>query len=149
MDSGSDQASQQATAGSSSSQSSGQANIIVILSQFQQKENNFYVFYSLKKKNFMMQDKISAVLWMTRVFTILCTFFFIIPLTNYDPNALYQKALVASAATSALKLHQRMTNTPFAANREYFAKLMIEDSFHYLMFALIFLNIFPVTSKSH
>jgi hypothetical protein len=94
-----------------------------------------------------MQDKISVVLWMTRIFTIICTILFIVPITSYDLNALYSKALMASAATSALKLHQRMTTTPFAANREYLAKLMIEDSFHYLLFALIFLNVYPVTSK--
>ena len=93
-----------------------------------------------------MQDKISFVLWATRVFTIICTLLFVFPFTSYDPNALYQKALMASAATSALKLHQRMTNIPFQLNKEYLGRLIIEDSFHYLLYALIFLNVFPVTS---
>jgi hypothetical protein len=95
--------------------------------------------------NFIMQDKVSFVLWITRMATIVFTLLFIFPFTAYDPNTLYQKTLMASAATSALKLHQRMANIPFAANREYFAKLMIEDSCHYLLFALIFLNVYPVT----
>lgn len=95
--------------------------------------------------NYIMQDKLSFVLWITRMVTIVFTLLFIFPFTAYDQNTLYQKTLMASAATSALKLHQRMANIPFAANREYFGKLMIEDSCHYLLFALIFLNVYPVT----
>lgn len=94
---------------------------------------------------YIMQDKISALLYFTRILTIFFTFFFIIPVLGYDLNALYQKALLASAATSALKLHQRMSGTPFQLSRVYFANLIIEDSCHYLLYALIFMNNAPVT----
>jgi len=94
---------------------------------------------------YIMQDKISALLYFTRVLTIFFTFFFIIPVLGYDLNALYQKALLASAATSALKLHQRMSGVPFQLSRVYFANLIIEDSCHYLLYALIFMNNAPVT----
>ena len=108
----------------------------------------FHLFFMYcQKQNFIMQDKISFVLWATRMFTIVCTLFFIFPFTGYDPNALYQKALMASAATSALKLHQRMASIRFQLSKEYLGRLIIEDSFHYLLFALIFLNVFPVTSR--
>ena len=94
---------------------------------------------------FLMQDKISAVLLFTRAYSIICTIMFIVPIFGFDPNVLYQKALMSSAATSALKLHQRMLNVPLQLNREYLAKLVVEDSFHYLVYSLIFLNSSPIT----
>lgn len=54
---------------------------------------------------------------------------------------------MSSAATSALKLHQRVNSVRFQLNREYFGRLTVEDSFHYLLYALIFLNTFPITSN--
>lgn len=66
---------------------------------------------------------------------------------SYHPSTLYSKTLMSGAATSALKLHQRMLNVPFQFSREYLAKLLIEDSFHYLLYSLIFLNTYPVTSN--
>jgi len=94
---------------------------------------------------YVMQDKITVLLFLTRLFTVVCTFFFIIPISGYDLTALYSKSLMSSAATSALKLHQRMAGVPFQLNRAYFANLMIEDSFHYLLYALIFMSNPPIT----
>lgn len=94
---------------------------------------------------YMLQDKITALLFLTRLFTVVCTFFFIVPISGYDLNALYSKSLMSSAATSALKLHQRMTGVPFQLNRVYLSQLMLEDSFHYLLFALVFMNSAPIT----
>lgn len=54
---------------------------------------------------------------------------------------------MSNAATSALKLHQRVSSIPFQMNREYMANIFVEDSFHYLMYSFIFLNTQPVTSK--
>lgn len=64
-------------------------------------------------------------------------------------NALYQKALMSSAATSALKLHKRMAGVPFQLNRGYLNQLMIEDSFHYLIYGMVFMNNAPITGKLH
>lgn len=55
-------------------------------------------------------------------------------------NAFY-KVLLANAATSALRLHQRMPRLEFT--REYFALLLVEDSCHYLFFSTIFLYVSP------
>lgn len=96
-------------------------------------------------QQFIINDKISFILWLTRLFTIVCSFLFIIPLTGYDQQTLYQKALLGSAATSALKLHQRRAGTGFQLSREYFQNLVIEDSFHYLLYSIIFLNSYPIT----
>jgi len=94
---------------------------------------------------YITDDKISAVLWLTRLLTIVFSFLFIVPLFGYDPNTLFQKAMMSSAATSALKLHQRISNVPFQFSRDYFARLIVEDSFHYLLYSFIFLSISPVT----
>lgn len=53
----------------------------------------------------------------------------------------YYKVLLANAATSALRLHQRMPRITFT--REYFAMLLVEDSCHYLFFSTIFLYVSP------
>jgi hypothetical protein len=54
---------------------------------------------------------------------------------------------MGSAATSALRLHQRLAGTPFQLSRAYFQLLVVEDSFHYLIYSIIFLNSYPITSK--
>ena len=61
-----------------------------------------------------------------------------------NPYSSYQRALVASAATSALRVHQRMPQFQF--NREYFGRLFQEDSAHYLFYSLIFVTNTPLTS---
>lgn len=94
---------------------------------------------------YAMRDKITLLLFFTRLFTVACTFLYIIPILGYDINALFSKSLMASAATSALKLHQRMAGVPFQLNRIYLNQLMVEDSFHYLLFALIFMSNAPIT----
>lgn len=48
---------------------------------------------------------------------------------------------MASAATSALRLHQRMPRIAFT--REYLSLLLLEDSCHYLLFSMIFLYVSP------
>lgn len=56
----------------------------------------------------------------------------------------YQRALIASAATSALRLHQRIPAVQF--NMEFMRHLFMEDSCHYLLFAILFINSYPITS---
>lgn len=65
--------------------------------------------------------------------------------SRVNPYSCYQKALVANAATSALRLHQRLPNVRLT--REFLGRLLIEDSCHYLFFSLIFLYTYPITSK--
>lgn len=59
-------------------------------------------------------------------------------------HSLYQRALIANAATSALRLHQRLPN--FQLSREFLGMVMMEDSAHYLFYSLIFIMGYPVTS---
>ncbi|KAI0234621.1 Transmembrane protein 33 [Lamellibrachia satsuma] len=91
----------------------------------------------------MKEDKLAAVLWLTRLFTVVSSFLFMMPLLGGNPYSYYQKALLSNAATSALRLHQRLPN--FQLSREFMALLLQEDSAHYLIFSLIFLTSHPVT----
>ena len=60
------------------------------------------------------------------------------------PHSYYQKSLLSNAVTSALRLHQRVPNFQFS--REYFGRLFLEDSAHYLFYSLIFVTGPPVSS---
>ncbi|KAK2189790.1 hypothetical protein NP493_97g05029 [Ridgeia piscesae] len=91
----------------------------------------------------MKADKLQAVLWIMRLFTVVSSFLFMMPLLGGNPYSYYQKALLSNAATSALRLHQRLPN--FQLSREYLAQLLLEDSAHYLIFSLIFVTSYPVT----
>lgn len=89
----------------------------------------------------IVNDKIGFGLWSTRILTVvLATLGYFIPILSGflgDPVACYYKSLMASAATSALRLHQRMPRIQLT--REFAVTMMLEDSAHYLLFSLIFL----------
>ncbi|KPJ20895.1 Protein Kr-h2 [Papilio machaon] len=71
---------------------------------------------------------------------------------HFEPNSFYPssspvsafyKALLANAATSALRLHQRIPPREIALSREFLARFLLEDSAHYLFYSLIFMNVVP------
>ena len=66
---------------------------------------------------------------------------------NRNGYNMYSKALLANAATSALRLHQRLPRV--ALTREFFGQLFIEDSAHYLLYSMTFLYCPPITCESH
>ncbi|XP_053975135.1 Krueppel homolog 2 [Hylaeus anthracinus] len=90
----------------------------------------------------IIDNKIKVGLWITRLFTIIFTIGYIIPIFG-NPYNIYYKALMSSAATSALRLHQRVPRVQL--NRPFLNLLFLEDSFHYLFYSLIFLYAAPVT----
>lgn len=90
----------------------------------------------------VMDYKIDVALWATRVANLIFTIGYFIPLF-WNPYNAYYKALMANAATSALRLHQRLH--PVSLNRQFLMQLMAEDSCHYLFYAIIFLYVPPVT----
>ncbi|KDR16814.1 Krueppel homolog 2 [Zootermopsis nevadensis] len=93
-------------------------------------------------KQHVIDHKVEVALWATRVFTIIFTFGYFIPLLGNPYNA-YYKALISNAATSALRLHQRIPRVTLS--REFLSLLLLEDSCHYLFYSLIFLYVTPVT----
>ncbi|XP_034250688.1 Krueppel homolog 2 [Thrips palmi] len=90
----------------------------------------------------VLQYKIDVALWATRIATLVFTIGYFIPLF-WNPYNAYYKALMANAATSALRLHQRLH--PVSLTREFLMRLLTEDSCHYLFFCIIFLYVPPVT----
>jgi len=93
-------------------------------------------------KQHIITHKIDIGLWVTRVATIVFTLGYIIPIFG-NPYQSYYKALMANAATSALRLHQRLPQVQLT--REFFFQFLMEDSAHYLFFSIIFLYASPVT----
>ncbi|XP_043191912.1 transmembrane protein 33-like [Amphibalanus amphitrite] len=87
-------------------------------------------------------NKVTFALFCTRVAQILFAIGFVIPLFGSAANA-FSKCLVATVATSALRLHQRVPQLQLS--RQFLATLMAEDACHYLFFALIFLYSSPTT----
>ncbi|KAJ8971730.1 hypothetical protein NQ317_002560 [Molorchus minor] len=93
-------------------------------------------------KNHVVTHKIDCTLWAIRVISIIFTIGYILPVFGSSQNY-YYKVLLANAAISALRLHQRLGAVRLS--REFLAELLIEDSCHYLFYSLIFLYVTPVT----
>ncbi|MBV96283.1 Transmembrane protein 33, partial [Eschrichtius robustus] len=84
-------------------------------------------------------------MWLSRLFTVYCSALFVLPLLGlHEAASFYQRALLANALTSALRLHQRLPH--FQLSRAFLAQALLEDSCHYLLYSLIFVNSYPVTS---
>lgn len=89
--------------------------------------------------------KIEFILAVTRAVTVLSTICYLIGFPGPSENR-YKQALLMNAATSSLRLHQRMPPPPLnQLNRSYFMNLIREDSFHYLIFPLMFFTGQPIT----
>ncbi|KAJ8720490.1 hypothetical protein PYW08_005955 [Mythimna loreyi] len=93
-------------------------------------------------KAHIVANKIDVALWAIRILTVLFTIGYVLPLFNNPVSAFY-KALLANAATSALRLHQRIPAREIAISREFLARFFLEDSAHYLFYSLIFMNVVP------
>ncbi|XP_066141036.1 Krueppel homolog 2 [Euwallacea fornicatus] len=90
----------------------------------------------------IIEHKIDCGLWLMRVLVILFSFGYFIPLFGESQSA-YYKALIANAAISALRLHQRLGRVQFS--RQFVSQLVTEDSGHYLFYSLIFIFVAPAT----
>ncbi|XP_022902895.1 Krueppel homolog 2 [Onthophagus taurus] len=93
-------------------------------------------------KEHVISHKIDVALWAIRILTFLFTIGYLFPIFG-NANSCYYKALLANAATSALRLHQRLGMVRF--NTEFLRELFKEDSCHYLFYSLIYLYVAPVT----
>uniref|UniRef100_A0A8C8JUF9 Transmembrane protein 33 n=1 Tax=Oncorhynchus tshawytscha TaxID=74940 RepID=A0A8C8JUF9_ONCTS len=99
-------------------------------------------FYN--RTQFMLANKLETAMWLSRLFTIYCSVMFILPLLGPQAAAnFYQRALLANALTSALRLHQRLPH--FQLSRAFLAQALQEDSCHYLLYSLILVNSNPIT----
>ena len=92
----------------------------------------------------LMYSKRSEIFLLIIRFAVLVfTIFYLIPFTPFSSANLYQKSLLANAAISALRLHQRLP--PFRFSREYLTTVLFEDSAHYLLYSIIFISNYPIT----
>ncbi|XP_060935298.1 transmembrane protein 33 [Limanda limanda] len=93
---------------------------------------------------FLMSNKLETAMWLSRLFTVYCSVMFILPVLGpYAAANFYQRALLANALTSALRLHQRLPR--FQLSRAFLAQALQEDSCHYLLYSLILVNSSPIT----
>jgi transmembrane protein 33 len=112
-------------------------------------------------KNHMLENKIETALWCSRVLSIVFAIGYVLPIFGYveiywlmsinysrahtfpfrSSSSAFYKVLISNAATSALRLHQRLPRITFT--KEFLALLLLEDSCHYLFFSLIFLYVQP------
>ena len=88
--------------------------------------------------------RVDFILAVTRALTVLCTISYLIGFPGPSSNR-FKQALLLNAATSSLRLHQRMRPPPLnQLNVSYFMNLVREDSFHYLIFPLMFFSGHPI-----
>lgn len=89
--------------------------------------------------------KLEALLALVRALTVLCTLSYLTGIPG-PSHYRFKQALLLSAATSSLRLHQRMPPPPLnQLSRSYFMNLIGEDSFHYLIFPFMFFTGQPIT----
>ncbi|KAH8404344.1 hypothetical protein KR222_002875, partial [Zaprionus bogoriensis] len=85
-------------------------------------------------------NRIDSALWALRLLVIFFTINYVLPIITSQQSS-FNKVLLANAAISALRLHQRVP--AFSFSREFLARLFAEDSCHYMMYSLIFFSIRP------
>jgi len=93
-------------------------------------------------KAHIMGNKLDVALWATRALTLIFCLMYLVPIFGSSYSS-YQKVLMSNAATSALRLHQRIPNVQLS--REFLMSLLMEDSAHYLMYSIIFMYTSPIT----
>ncbi|KAK7576277.1 hypothetical protein V9T40_012563 [Parthenolecanium corni] len=99
-----------------------------------------YGFEALRRH--AIAHKLDMSMWVIRALALIFTFAYFIPIIGNPYNA-YYRILLANAAVSALRLHQRLPNP--SISKEFVIKLFAEDSCHYLLYSLIFLYVTPVS----
>lgn len=85
---------------------------------------------------FQFSGKTRRVIHRRSLFSILTLIIF------RNSQSAFYKVLMANAATSAFRLHQRLPRIQMT--KEFLAHLLAEDSCHYLFFSLIYLYVSPV-----
>ncbi|TNN08323.1 Transmembrane protein isoform 5 [Schistosoma japonicum] len=98
----------------------------------------------------LKSNYVNTAMYFARLGTLFCCImFFFAPLFSHlhpsDLEVWYRRALLASAATSALRLHQRIKSLNTGFSREVLEVLITEDSSHYLLFSIMFAILPPVT----
>lgn len=91
---------------------------------------------------YILSHKVDTALWATRGLTICFVLSYLLPIFATAESS-YQKILISNAATSALRLHQRVRSVSLTT--EFLTRVIAEDSAHYLLYSMIFLTCAPIT----
>ncbi|ETN76540.1 hypothetical protein RB195_010946 [Necator americanus] len=99
---------------------------------------------TLTVSQYVSENLMECCLLVTRLMTLFFSLCYLLPfLSPVAPESAYYKAFAAAAATNALRMQQRVGTVSFT--REFLARLLLEDSCHYLFYAILFLTSAPVT----
>merc|ERR550534_2959780 len=99
---------------------------------------------TLSVQEHLMANKFDAVLLFVRLYIIFATFVFMVPVFGMDYSVTcFKRVLLGNACISALRMHQRLPRVTFS--KEFLQVLIMEDSFHYLVYSILFLNSHPQT----
>ncbi|KHJ98066.1 hypothetical protein OESDEN_01956 [Oesophagostomum dentatum] len=99
---------------------------------------------TLTLSQYVSANMMDCCLLVTRLMTLFFTLCYLLPfMSPVAPDSAYYKAFAAAAATNALRMQQRVGTVSFT--REFLARLLLEDSCHYLFYAILFLTSAPVT----
>ena len=83
---------------------------------------------------YLKRDAITSIMFGLRIYTIIAG---VIAILN-PYSQLFTKVLMASAATNALRLHQRIPQLSISA--QTLQNVLAEDSGHYLAYSLMFMS---------
>ncbi|KAJ1372480.1 hypothetical protein KIN20_034650 [Parelaphostrongylus tenuis] len=107
-----------------------------------QSNANFQGTMSLSQ--YVSANPMDCCLLVTRLATLFFATCYLLPfLSPVSADSAYYKAFAAAAATNALRMQQRVGSVSFS--REFLARLLLEDSCHYLFYSILFLTSAPVT----
>lgn len=92
----------------------------------------------------LMANKFDAILLFIRLYIIFATFVFMVPIFGMEYSVTcFKRVLLGNACISALRMHQRLPRVTLS--KEFLQVLIMEDSFHYLVYSILFLNSHPQT----
>lgn len=91
-----------------------------------------------------MANVFDAILLFIRLYIIFASFVFLVPIFGMEySHTCFKRVLLASACISALRMHQRLPRVTFS--KEFLRVLIMEDSFHYFVYSVLFLTSYPLT----
>jgi len=95
-------------------------------------------------QQYLMANKYDAIFLFIRLYIVLAVFMYIVPVFGMEYSlTCFKRVLLGSACISALRMHQRLPR--ITLSKEFIRVLVMEDSFHYLIYSLLFLASHPQT----
>eukprot|EP00051_Salpingoeca_urceolata_P027760 m.483166 g.483166 ORF g.483166 m.483166 type:complete len:272 (-) comp22802_c0_seq1:127-942(-) len=84
----------------------------------------------------------STVLFVARIASVVFSVLFLVS-TGFASLNNYRLALKMGTLSSAIRLYQRVADTPPSLTLQFFRTLLLEDSFHYVLYTILLLGVKP------